>query len=674
MPSKYPITDFNGYNLDWIIERIRDLTKEWAETKTEWSDMKTELTDLKNYIMNYFDNLDVQAEIDHKIDEMAADGSLLEIIRPDIQAEAASVTSAWIADNLLQETGYVIDSSLTVANAAADAKAVGDAIIYRTVPTTDAVANYCIFSTDGKVQSNSAFSYISFNVLEGDTIQYKTHRSETDLGIAFYNAFGAFVSGTTTDGTELSISVPSGAVSAKACYRTTQASDFSVKQCYNINTVIDHISDLEDVSKYMDPVRKTIKLDYDNEMVREYSLSLFSSNTRTITQFIPLYDAINTIEVKDIPAGYDAAVFFFDDPNGYHVASSSWYNSDFKYDNPHLYIGYKIYFRYPDNSTMDATDIAAIAASAGINEYYAIPEMTGYVDSAGNNSNNGMTRSTAVADIPTAISKGFRNILVKEGTYDPFTLSKLSGCTISIDTYYSTYTAGSDEDWPKVVIDGDNSETTGITMTDCKDVKIIGFEVKDCVTNGVSMDDSTDIEMIDCIIHDIAVGQTSGQGYKIKDTNAVFKNCGAYNIGGTSAGTGTYHIDGFNIHNTGNVDLYNCWAYNCEDDGVSHHDACTGVVDGGEWYNCGKGGVASPTHGATVNVKNVLSHSNAYGLYISTTGSGVVTTRPNIQITNCVFVNNDTYDITTDDFYTVLIWKCLYGNSDFGTNTHDLLS
>lgn len=126
--NEYPYTDFNEYNMDWIIKTVKDLTVEWAATKTEWTDMKTELEALKLYITNYFDNLDVDQEISDKIDEMVADGTFLDIIRSTVTTEAGAVTSAWIADNLLQETGYVLDKSLTVEDAAADAKAAGDRI------------------------------------------------------------------------------------------------------------------------------------------------------------------------------------------------------------------------------------------------------------------------------------------------------------------------------------------------------------------------------------------------------------------------------------------------------------------------------------------------------------------------------------------------------------------
>ena len=41
----------------------------------------------------------------------------------------ADATANWLEENITQETGYVLDDSLTVTGAAADAKAVGDILL-----------------------------------------------------------------------------------------------------------------------------------------------------------------------------------------------------------------------------------------------------------------------------------------------------------------------------------------------------------------------------------------------------------------------------------------------------------------------------------------------------------------------------------------------------------------
>ena len=128
--NKYPYTNFNEYNLDWIIKTVKDLSVEWKETKTEWSDVQTEWKNYKEYIDSFFENLDLSQEVSDKINQMATDGYFSDLFdslfRSDVITKAGTVTSDWISQNLMQETGYVIDKSLTVEDAAADAKYVGD--------------------------------------------------------------------------------------------------------------------------------------------------------------------------------------------------------------------------------------------------------------------------------------------------------------------------------------------------------------------------------------------------------------------------------------------------------------------------------------------------------------------------------------------------------------------
>lgn len=80
--------------MNTLTENVEDyeenLTGEWDTYKTEltaeWTAYRDELTAVweqyKTYIDNYFDNLNVQEEINNKLDEMASDGTLDDLLLP----------------------------------------------------------------------------------------------------------------------------------------------------------------------------------------------------------------------------------------------------------------------------------------------------------------------------------------------------------------------------------------------------------------------------------------------------------------------------------------------------------------------------------------------------------------------------------------------------------------
>ena len=80
--NKYPYTDFHELNLDWVIERVKKLTEDWAATSQEWDSTEQAWNDLHDYVMNYFNNLDVQDEINNKLDQMYANGQFDAILLP----------------------------------------------------------------------------------------------------------------------------------------------------------------------------------------------------------------------------------------------------------------------------------------------------------------------------------------------------------------------------------------------------------------------------------------------------------------------------------------------------------------------------------------------------------------------------------------------------------------
>lgn len=124
--------------VDYLNKTMEDVTLSIEDVEN----LHSAYVALQGYVNNYFNNLDVQEEINNKLDALVADGTIHTIFTPDVLqilgvAEQASLdaiaaiptnVTTWLNTHITQETGYVIDDTLTVSGAAADAKAAGDAI------------------------------------------------------------------------------------------------------------------------------------------------------------------------------------------------------------------------------------------------------------------------------------------------------------------------------------------------------------------------------------------------------------------------------------------------------------------------------------------------------------------------------------------------------------------
>ena len=82
MSIKYPYTDFHEMNLDWFLSKFQSLLDDWDGVESDFGDIKDAWLITRHWIEEYFNNLNVQDEIDNKLDDMAGDGSLSALINP----------------------------------------------------------------------------------------------------------------------------------------------------------------------------------------------------------------------------------------------------------------------------------------------------------------------------------------------------------------------------------------------------------------------------------------------------------------------------------------------------------------------------------------------------------------------------------------------------------------
>lgn len=104
---------------------VNDNTEEVYQA---FNDLDEDFTTLHNFVNDYFTNLDVQEEINDKLDEMALDGSLSRIVSPIIQEDLATsvpiAVEAWLDENV-EPTMPLVDYTLSIAEAASESSTVG---------------------------------------------------------------------------------------------------------------------------------------------------------------------------------------------------------------------------------------------------------------------------------------------------------------------------------------------------------------------------------------------------------------------------------------------------------------------------------------------------------------------------------------------------------------------
>lgn len=82
MWHEYPYTDAHELNLDWFLARFKEYYEHITEQDRKITTMEETVEQFTSFVTNYFDNLDVQQEINNKLDAMAASGELQAMLQP----------------------------------------------------------------------------------------------------------------------------------------------------------------------------------------------------------------------------------------------------------------------------------------------------------------------------------------------------------------------------------------------------------------------------------------------------------------------------------------------------------------------------------------------------------------------------------------------------------------
>jgi len=281
-----------------------------------------------------------------------------------------------------------------------------------------------------------------------------------------------------------------------------------------------------------------------------------------------------------------------------------------------------------------------------------ITNLTVYVDKTNGNDNTGAgTSNSPYKTITKAISTGAKNICISPGIYtESVSASFLE--YLRLFPNYVSFNSTSATDKPKVIIDGNGEIDTPLSLSYIRELYLDDIVVQNSASGkkGCMIDHCQHIEL-----HNCEFLNNGHDGCVINYSNGVIRDCKANGNGN----------DGFNMNYFGDTQFINCSGHDNADDGISHHQGCTGYIEGGEWYGNGKGGVASPAHGSQVDIANVYCHDNAYGIYANADSGTVART---FHVWNSVLVNNSQYGITSKR-NTAIMYNCKIAGNTVGQTT-----
>lgn len=93
MNFDYPYTDMHELNLDWFLAKFKEYYEHITEQDQKITTLEETVEQFTTFVSNYFDNLDVQEEINNKLDEMYENGELTALIQPLFDTFSASLNN-----------------------------------------------------------------------------------------------------------------------------------------------------------------------------------------------------------------------------------------------------------------------------------------------------------------------------------------------------------------------------------------------------------------------------------------------------------------------------------------------------------------------------------------------------------------------------------------------------
>lgn len=230
-----PYTNFHELNQDWFLDEFNKVLEQWKAMQKNFDNLQDAFNDLKNYVNDYFKNLNVQDEINNKLNSMAKDGSLSSLLSPLVNNATADLSSKV---NALQSvvSGLTPKGEEISANEVTQSRTTFDGITFQLLNErlleeglyfNDILLN--VFKTkrlsynnlilkenvailEGNEQTNDSYNSSDFIVLLSNILFLHNELNLTGGGyISFYDKNKTYISQTVISGTGGKAIAPSNA-------------------------------------------------------------------------------------------------------------------------------------------------------------------------------------------------------------------------------------------------------------------------------------------------------------------------------------------------------------------------------------------------------------------------------------------------------------------------------
>lgn len=549
--------------------------------------------------------LEVNTGAIYEFDEVGGTWAKVE----DFGGDIAAAVDAWL-DAHPEATTTVEDGAISYAKLDSGLKATADE-----VPELKSALDM-IYNATWLFKENQAAQVYPYTFTAGTT--YIAKNFTTGINVNLRTC--------TSDGTEIEL-IKNGITPGEYVF-FTPTQNASYVRLYatgqNTNVIIGTYGELFNRYGEIDLLEKGIGIKWINGIYISSNGSLASATDRACTGYIPCEPLATMTYVGECNSSNICAVAFFDSKYAFLSGQinqganlgdictctvpegAAYFRLTTK-----ISILQKSYYEFGEKST----ELMYLAKKSDHNRIV-------YVNgSTGNDSNDG-TKPRPFKTISRALKENAYNVCVYPGTYSE---------TLEFDykeyhIYAESVSYSSDAlTRPKVVLDGGNSLTRGIKSFYSNNVVLEDIVFQNYTENGAYILYAGNLKVKGCEFLN-----NGANGLRLDYVNGIIEDSVAnYNSS-----------DGFNMNYYGATQFINCSGHHNGDDGISHHQGCTGVINGGEWHHNTKGGVSSPCYGAQVDILNVYSHDNAYGLYSDSSNADQ---KRKFRVWNCVFTNNNQY-------------------------------